>query len=164
MVDSKENLEKEIKEEKKEEKKIEDVVKSLKIVSWSALVIGILAIIVGILAIVSLPKTSAPTSVTSVAPVTTISNVSFSKAIYVNGSLITPSMSLPDAPVITQNQSFGSRLTNINEPLNASELAIINNASDSYFEQAGLMLLNGSIDSVGTQTQKAPLLIVNGKP
>jgi len=164
MVDSKENLEKEIKEEKKEEKKIENVVKSLKIVSWSALVIGVIAIIVGILAIVSLPKTSAPTNVTTIAPVTTISNVSFSKPIYVNGSLITPSMSLPDAPVITQNQSFGSRLTNINAPLNASELAVINNASDSYFEQAGLMLLNGSINDVGVQPQKAPLLIVNGKP
>jgi len=164
MVDSKESVEKEIKEEKKEEKKIENIVKSLKIVSWSALAIGIIAIIVGILAIVSLPKTSAPTSVTTVAPVTTVSNASFSKAIYVNGSLITPSMSLPDAPVITENQSFGSRLTNINAPLNASELAVINNASDSYFEQAGLMLLNGSIDGVGVQPQKAPLLIVNGKP
>ena len=104
MVDSKENLEKEIKEEKKEEKKIENVVKSLKIVSWSALVIGVIAIIVGILAIVSLPKTSAPTNVTTIAPVTTISNVSFSKPIYVNGSLITPSMKMKHLKLLLQEQ------------------------------------------------------------
>jgi len=81
------------------------------------LAIGVIAIIIGILAIISLPKTSTTTSVTTVAPITTISNASFSKAIYVNGSLIIPNMSLPDAPVITQNQSFGSRLTNIKRNL-----------------------------------------------
>ncbi len=41
--------------------------------------------------------------------------------------------------------SFGSTTAGIDTPLNASELAVINNANDSYFETAGLMLLNGTL-------------------
>jgi hypothetical protein len=168
MSDEK-SIQKELKEEKKEEAKIEKTVSSLKVISWSALTIGIIAIIIGVVAVMSIPKNSAPgvsSGSTSITP-TPIPNVSvnFSLApIYVNGSLITPPMSLPDAPVITQNQSFGSRLTNINQPFNATELAIINNASNSYFEEAGMMYLNGTIDGVGVQPSLSPMLIVNGKP
>ena len=43
------------------------------------------------------------------------------------------------------NSSFGNRLTNIDQPLNATGLAIINSGPDSYFEKAGEMYLNGSI-------------------
>ncbi|MGB9732385.1 MAG: DUF929 family protein [Candidatus Micrarchaeia archaeon] len=164
MASGKVNIAEEVKEERKEEEKIEKVLKSLKLVSWFALAVGLVAILIGTFAILSMPKvSSAPTGATTTIP-TTSANTSKLAPIIVNGTLITPSMSLPDAPVITENQSFGSRLTNINAPLNSSELAVFNNASDSYFEQAGMMLLNGSIDGVGVQPSLAPMLIVNGKP
>ncbi|MGC8699936.1 MAG: DUF929 family protein [Candidatus Micrarchaeia archaeon] len=154
-------LEKEEESIKRKEKTLEEVVKSLKIISWFALILGIVAIIVAVDAIFSIPKQNVTTPVT--APVTTtISNATFAQS--VNGSLITPPISLADAPVIIQNQSFGSRLTNINAPLNASELMVINNASDAYFEEAGMMLLNGSINDVGVGPQQIQPLIVNGKP
>ena len=64
-----------------------------------------------------------------------------------NQQLPQPPLSLSAYPVITQQQPFGKRLTNINAPLNSTELAVINDAPSSYFETAGEMLLNGSIDN-----------------
>ncbi len=40
---------------------------------------------------------------------------------------------------------FGNRLVNIDKPLSASQLGVINNAPNSYFETAAEMLLNNSI-------------------
>ena len=95
---------------------------------------------------------------------TTATTTTF-QPVHVNGSLITPPASLPDAPPILARQAFGSRLTNINVALNATELAAINNASDSYFETAASMFLNHTLSStVGTTTYAAPAFIVNGKP
>ncbi|MGC8729794.1 MAG: DUF929 family protein [Candidatus Micrarchaeia archaeon] len=83
----------------------------------------------------------------------------------ISSSLITPNISLAGFPVITQNQPFGHRLTNINQPFNSSELSIINNAPDSYFEKAGEMLLNGTLKNpVGSMPLNGTLFIVNGKP
>jgi len=87
------------------------------------------------------------------------------KGYTINSSLITPALSLADAPVITQQQPVGNRLTDINAPLNASELGAINNAPDSYFETAGNMLINGTLtNTVGIKTTAVPLFVVNGKP
>jgi hypothetical protein len=100
------------------------------------------------------------------------------KTIYMNGtanailpkynitsSLITPVYYLPNDPPITINQSFGKRLTGINTQLNATELAVINNASDSYFETAGMMYLNRSLaNSVIGTAKTVPPVMVNGKP
>ncbi len=83
----------------------------------------------------------------------------------ITGSLITPLYYLPNSPPITANGSFGSRLTGINTQLNASELSTINNASESYFEEAGMMYLNGSLaNSVLGKTKHVPAFMVNGKP
>ncbi len=83
----------------------------------------------------------------------------------ITGPLLVPAESLSSSPVITQNESFGTRLTNINAPLNASELAVINGAPASYFEQAGTMLLDGKINnSVGASASTVPDFMVNGKP
>ena len=83
----------------------------------------------------------------------------------ITGTLIVPPTYLPDYPAITQNQPFGSRLTNINQQLNSTELSVIDNAPDSYFETAGQMYLNGSLKNyVGTQPLKVSPFIVNGKP
>src|SRR5271167_2257071 len=41
----------------------------------------------------------------------------------VDGQLITPALSLPDAPPILTQEPFGQRLTNINVPLNSTQLA-----------------------------------------
>ncbi len=83
----------------------------------------------------------------------------------ITGSLITPLYYLPSSPPITVNESFGSRLTGINTQLNASDLSVINNASEAYFEEAGMMYLNRSIaDSIVGSTKHVPAFIVNGKP
>jgi hypothetical protein len=87
------------------------------------------------------------------------------QAISVSGSLITPQLSLSDAPPITAVQPFGSRLTDINEPLNSTELAVFNNASQSYFVTAAQMYLNKSLAiPIGAAVSAAPLEVVNGKP
>lgn len=55
-------------------------------------------------------------------------------------------------------------LANVNVPLNSTELAIINNAPNSYFEYAGELYLNHSlVDQVGTQANSVPALIINNK-
>ena len=84
-----------------------------------------------------------------------------------NQQLPQPPLSLSAYPIITQQQQFGKRLTNINAPLNATDLAVINNAPLSYFETAGEMFLNGSLDNyvgVGGGAQNVTSFIVNGKP
>jgi hypothetical protein len=55
--------------------------------------------------------------------------------------------------------------TSYKVPLNASELAIINNASQAYFVTAAQMYLNRSLAiPIGSTVNVAPLLLVNGKP
>ncbi len=83
----------------------------------------------------------------------------------ISGSLITPPTSIASDPIITTQQQFGNRLTNINQPLNPSELSIINNASDSYYEIAGEMYLNHTLtNEVGAQSTKVSSFLLNGKP
>ena len=49
--------------------------------------------------------------------------------------------------------------------MNSSQLAVINDEPNSYFDTAARMWLNGSLTSlVGQQIAAAPLLTVNGKP
>jgi Domain of unknown function (DUF929) len=85
--------------------------------------------------------------------------------IFVTGPLITPPLSLPNAPPILTQEPFGQRLTDINVALNSSQLAVINNEPDSFFDAAARMYLNGSLTSlVGQQIAAAPLFTVNGKP
>ncbi len=68
------------------------------------------------------------------------------------------------------NTVFGARLVNIDQPLNATELGIINNAPNSYFEKAGAMYLNGSIKNpigylVGSlKVNTVNGIVINGKP
>ncbi len=112
---------------------------------------------------------------TSVTPNSTTENSTIlsDPSYNITGSLIVPPKSLPNDPVITANASFGSRLTNINQPLNKSELALFNNANDSYFEEAGQMILNGTFggyvfgSTVGSNAEVKILdnpFVVNGKP
>jgi hypothetical protein len=84
----------------------------------------------------------------------------------ISGSLIIPAVNLSDAPVITQVQPPGNRLTGINQPLNSSALSAINNAPNSYFETAGMMALNGTLNNSvgGISTTNVPMFVVNGKP
>ena len=59
---------------------------------------------------------------------------------------------------------IGDTLTGINAPLNSTQLSIINNASNSYFETAGEMLLNGSLDNIiGIKTNITSQYIVDNK-
>ncbi len=80
----------------------------------------------------------------------------------------TPSPSLiPE--YLASNAPFGRRLTNISKPINATDLSAINNAPNSYFETAGEMLLNGTIQNQvltapENKSNQYPALIINGKP
>ena len=56
-----------------------------------------------------------------------------------SGALFSPPTSLTDAPVITATGPVRARLTGINQPFTASELAVINGASKDLFEQGGLL-------------------------
>lgn len=61
--------------------------------------------------------------------------------------------------------NFGSTLAGINTSLTPAQLAVFNNASNSYFEIAGEMYLNGSLQGVGgTAKITTNTLMVNGKP
>ncbi len=140
---------------------VEKTIKTLKLVSFAALLIGIAAIVVGIYAYLGAQNAISIASTAAKSTNTTVKLI----ALNVTSSLITPNDTYPGYPVITQNQSFGSRLTNINAPLNSSELSIINNAPDSYFTHAGELLLSGSFQGVGlNRPDNSSTLMVNGKP
>lgn len=64
---------------------------------------------------------------------------------------------------------FGHTTANINRPFNSTELAIINNAPDSYYEAAAQMLLNGTLANYVVSTpvnasETTNGFIANGKP
>jgi len=128
----------------------------VKLAAYTALVLSIVALVsVAALAVVvtrDLGGQATFTSTTTLAPIS------------VSGQLIIPPLSLADAPPILAQQPFGQRLTNINVPLNSTQLAVINDGPDSYFETAAQMYLNGSLTNVvGAQIAPAPLFTVNGK-
>jgi len=131
--------------------------KNLKVITYLALIIALTdTVFVAVLATQVLANRNGGTAVT-----TTTSPV----FIRVSGPLVTPPTSLASAPVITSEQPFGMRLTGINAPLTASELSVINNASNNNFEIAGLAYLNGTLaNQVGTTPVLGPELVVNGKP
>ena len=60
---------------------------------------------------------------------------------------------------------FGSTLTGIDTPLNSSALAVINNAPNAYFEQAGAKYLNGTLsDSIFPGSTEVTGFTLNNKP
>lgn len=132
----------------------------LKFVSYASLVVGVASMVfVAVLAVQLNTFYHQNGSQTSTTTTTSYQSIS------VSGSLITPQLSLADAPPITLEQAFGSRLTDINQPLNATELAVFNNASQSYFVTAAQMYLNKSLTiPIGAVVSAAPLEVVNGKP
>jgi hypothetical protein len=129
--------------------------KNLKVITYLALAIALTdTVFVAVLATQVLKNGNNAT--------TTSTDLGFIK---VSSALVTPATSIATAPIVTQQEPFGSRLTDINEPFNSSELAVINNASNSFFETAGEMYLNGTLqNTVGTQPLLTPELILNGKP
>ncbi|MGC8628748.1 MAG: DUF929 family protein [Candidatus Micrarchaeia archaeon] len=144
--------------ERREEKKERKEVSRAELMSYASIVISIVALALALFALLAKPSQIVAQQKTSN---TTPQRVAFD----IKSPLITPSTNLSDAPIITQQQPFGKRLTGINQPLNSSELDTINNAPNSYFETAGQMLLNGSIkNEVGARVNKVPLFMVNGKP
>lgn len=131
----------------------------LKIVSYASLVVGIASMVFVAVLATQIHNILSPTG-----DQTTTTTTSY-QSISVSGSLITPQLSLADAPPIDAEQAFGSRLTGINQPLNSTELAVLNNASKSYFVTAAQMYLNKSITiPIGAPVSAAPLEVVNGKP
>ncbi len=131
-----------------------------RLLSTIAIIVSIIAIATSSYAILN-PQTKTVIVYRNV----TVNNTKSIMGYNINSTLLQPPASLSDAPIITKNQSFGKRLTNINAPFNASELAIINNEPNAYFQTGGAMLLNHSLNnSVGVNPAKLPLFILNGKP
>jgi len=133
--------------------------KGVRRVTYLALVIGVANLIaISVLAVQLNQLNRVYQGGGTVATTTTYSDITASGA-----DLIPPS-SFADAPVITTPQPAGQRLTNINAPLDAEELAVFNNAPSSYFQTAGEMFLNKSLANlVGATVIKGPQLIFNGK-
>ncbi|MGI0141901.1 MAG: DUF929 family protein [Candidatus Micrarchaeales archaeon] len=103
------------------QKRLESAIRTVKLISSAALMIGIIAIILAAIPILG--------------------------------------------PVLNPAPNFGSTLAGINNPFTAAQLAVINNASNSYFEEAGLMYLNHTLPNAGAATvTQTNTLIVNGKP
>lgn len=134
--------------------------KSLKI-AYVALILGIVAVVLSLVSF------------------THVNTVYLNKTVYItgnqtvnlmaytitNGVPLVPLYALPGYPVISSSNPPGETLNGINSMLNSTELAIINDGPNSYFEQAGQMYLNGSLDNnVGTTAKSVPVFTVNGKP
>jgi hypothetical protein len=128
----------------------------LKLIAYTGMVLSIVAfVLVGALSVELTRGLGEYTYLTT----TTLAPIS------VDGSLITPPLSLSDAPPILTQEPFGQRLTDINVPLNSTQLAVINDGPNSYYDTAARMWLNGSLTSlVGQEIATTPLLTVNGKP
>ncbi len=136
----------------------------LKLLAYSSIIVSVASMLFVAVLAVQLNTYYHQSSSGTIITGSTISTTSYAP-ITISGNLITPPLSLPDAPPIAAQQPFGSRLTNINAPLNATELAVINNASQGYFVTAAQMYLNHSLSiPIGANVAAAPLLMVNGKP
>ena len=102
--------------------KYQRIVDRLRIITYAALALGVISILIS----------------------TTIVFV-FGTGLYnVLSSRTIPSNSIANSTGTT-NSSLGHTLAGIDQPLNASELAVINSEPNSYFENAGEAYLNGSI-------------------
>ena len=147
--------------------KYEKAIKNAKMVSYASAAIAVAALAVSVFILMhgggkEITYINRTVYLNGTAPA-----ASYGAAIAYNitSPLITPPMSLAADPPITANNTFGNRLTGINMPLNSTDLAVINNASDSNFETAGEMLINGKINnSVGISLKKVPVFMLNGKP
>jgi hypothetical protein len=116
-------------------RKYERITKSLRMISYAALALGILAIVVSAAAVVFLLNQTP-------------------KIIYQNVTTTIPQNAI----------NFGSTLAGIDTPLNATQLSIINNAPDSYFEEAGAKYLNESISNpIYTGSNKVAKFLANNK-
>ncbi len=148
--------------------KYKKTVRMLSLISYFSIIVSIAAIAFASYSILH-PSTKTVYVNRTVIENSTTAALAALQSYNVTSSLITPSQSLADAGVITTQAPFGSRLTKLNAPLNSTELTIINNAPDSYFEKAGEMYLNGSLKQSQTMellhnAQKIPPFLVNGKP
>lgn len=140
--------------------------KSLPIISYASIIISIVALLLAITAYTH-PSTkiiyeNQTKIIYSNSSSQSAANIT---AFNITSSIISPPVFLQGNPVINTTQSFGDRLTNINKPLTATDLSIINNAPNSYFETAGEMLINQTIvNTVSATVKKVPPFVLNGKP
>lgn len=112
------------------------VTKSLKTVTYISLVLGIIAIVISLIALAfALMGVGTTTHYTNSTTTTTV-----------------------------QASTLGSTLAGIDDPLNTTQLAIINGGSNSYFEQAGEMYINGTLtNNLYDQPVKVNASIANNK-
>lgn len=91
--------------------------------------------------------------------------ISIVSVIFLAASIGSVIARIPSTTVTTTvNTSFAHLFPDINQPLNSSELSIINNAPDQYFELAGEMYLNHTLNNqVGVSTKMVPVYIYGNK-
>lgn len=81
----------------------------------------------------------------------------------------TPGNQTTTTTTISGKIGFGNTIAGIDTPFNSTELAVINNGSNNYFEMAGQMLLNGSLSNFVYNKQinrsyASNGFVSNGKP
>ncbi len=71
-----------------------------------------------------------------------------------------------DNTTATATASATHGLTGLGKEFNATELSTINNAPDAYFEEAGMMFLNGTLSNpvLASSTPAGGTFTINGKP
>ena len=121
-----------------DQNKIQRSLHHLRIISYSAFVLSVLALISAVLILYVLtPGIS---------------------------SAINSHQSNSTATTTIKSGGFGSTLAGINTPLNASALAVINDAPNAYFQRAGEAYLNGSLsDPIFPSANKVAGITLNGK-
>lgn len=92
--------------------------------------------------------------------------ISLTTLVLIGGVTVKPTNLTKNITTTANTTDFGSTLAGIDQPLNATQLAVINNAPNSYFERAGEYFLNGSIQSpyqAGLPTHAVNAFITNNK-
>ncbi len=140
-------------------------VKMHKMFSYASIVISIAALLLAVMAYTHPPSKIIYQNQTKIIYSNSSQKPANITAFNITSPIIQPPLFLQGNPVVNITGKFGDRLTNINKPLNSTELSVINNAPNSYFETAGQMLINNSIvNTVSAKANKVPTFILNGKP
>ena len=118
-------------------KRYQHITNNLRMITYVSLILGILAIII---------------SAAALALAYTASH---------NAKYVTSAVTIAQQ---ANTSTFGHRLAGIDQPLNATQLSVINNAPNSYFQQAALMYINGTIaNPIYTASNKVTKFTVNNK-
>jgi hypothetical protein len=137
-------------QQKLDQKSLQQSLRSLRIISFSAFVLSVMALVFAVLILFVLTPS--------------IFNAINSHQLQSTGSKNLSTGTTVQATTTLQPGSLGSTIAGIDTPLNSSALAVINDAPNAYFEQAGEEYQNGTLsDPVFTGTNKVTGFTLNNK-